>query len=172
MAISFTVPGRPSRWMRPSQFTGEDGKTVRFTDKTAATGKRNIAKHAKIAFGARKPHTGPVLLRVVAVFAIPDSWPHRLKAMARAGRVFHVADPDLDQLVKQVQDALVGIAYVDDNQVCGYPNSAKRYGQPERTEITVDTLPQQPDEITPGQKRLEKKLAQPDLFGRSRKVRR
>lgn len=160
MIITFTVPGRPTRWQRPGQGQLPDGTTYRFTDPTAVAGKKAIAFQAKRAFGLKRPATGPVLLRVVGIFGIPKSWPPKLISSARQGRVFHTSDPDLDQLVKQVQDALVGIAYVDDNQVCGYPNSAKRYGYPERTEITVQYLPQVGDDITPGQKRLEGHVAQ------------
>lgn len=158
MRISFTVPGRPSRWMRPAENTLPDGTTYRFTDKKAQAGKNAIAFEAKRAFGLRRPFTGPVLVRVIAIFAIPPSWPKKLQQAAREGRVMHVQDPDLDQVVKQAKDAMIGIAFVDDNQVCGYPNSAKRYGYPERTEITIEALPQQGDDITPGQRRLEKRI--------------
>jgi Holliday junction resolvase RusA-like endonuclease len=131
---------------------------MRFTDPKAEEGKRAIAWAAKRAWGARRPLTGPCLVRVVAIFAIPPSWPPAVQKAAREARVMHVSDPDLDQLVKQVKDALKGVAYVDDNQVCGYPNSAKRYGYPERTEITIVALPQAPDEVTPGQRALEKRI--------------
>ncbi len=56
-------------------------------------------------------------------------------------------------------DALVRLVYVDDNQVCGLPACSKRYGFPERTEITIQPLAQAADEITPGQKRLEARIA-------------
>lgn len=131
---------------------------MRFTDKEAEAGKEHIAWHAKRAWGDARPLTGPLVVRVIAVFGIPPSWPDKLKAAARESRVMHVQDPDLDQLVKQVKDALKGIAYVDDNQVCGYPNSAKRYGGPERTDIVIEALPQREDEITPAQRRLEKRI--------------
>jgi Holliday junction resolvase RusA-like endonuclease len=158
--VSFSVPDKPSRWQRPGQgIHPTTGEPMRFTDKDAEAGKEHIAWHAKKAWGNRRPATGPVVVRVIGIFAIPPSWPPKLQAAAREARVMHVADPDLDQLVKQVKDALKGIAYVDDNQVCGYPNSAKRYGHPQRTDITIEVLPQQPDEITPGQKRLEARIA-------------
>lgn len=161
LRVTFSVPGKPSRWMRPGEFTDpKTGITRRTTDKAAEAGKKNIAKHAGLAWGGRLPVTGPLILRVVAIFEIPESWPPALKRAAAQARVMHVADPDLDQLVKQVKDALKGIVYVDDNQVCGYPNSAKRYGGPMRTEITIEVLDQKPDEITPGQKRLEKRIEQ------------
>ena len=151
--VSIIIPGKPSRWQRPGQSGGQ-----RFTDKKAKAGKDAIAVEAKRCYQGRKPATGPVIVRVLAIFAIPPSWPEKLKRAAREGRVMHVTDPDLDQIVKQVKDALKGIAYVDDNQVVGYPNSAKRYGYPERTEITIEPLPQAEDEVTPGQRRLEKRV--------------
>jgi Holliday junction resolvase RusA-like endonuclease len=122
-------------------------------------GKRAIAWEAKRAFGSRRPFTGPVLLQCRFIFAIPPSWPKALRAAALEGRVWHVSDPDLDQLVKQVKDALKFIAYVDDNQVAGYHQPAKRYGHPERTEIIVEPLPCAADAVTPGQRRLEKRVA-------------
>lgn len=145
--------------MRPGEYTDpETGISRRVTDKKAEAGKKNIADQARLAFQGKRPATGPVVVRIIAVFAIPPSWPPKLRQAAIEGRVMHVADPDLDQLIKQVKDALKGIAYVDDNQVCGYPSPAKRYGSPERTDIIIETLPQQPDEITPGQRRLEKRI--------------
>lgn len=160
MRITFSVLGKPSRWMRPGEATDSNGNTFRYTDKQAEAGKARIAAEARIAYRGVKPATGPVLVSVIAIFAIPPSWPVALRKAASQARVMHVADPDLDQLVKQVKDALKGIAYVDDNQVCGYhPPPAKRYGSPERTEITITVLPQAADEITPGQRRLEQRIA-------------
>ena len=142
--------------MRPGEHWDERRKRmVRHTDKKAKAGKDLIAQCARLAWGRAPPCVGPVLVRVVAIFSIPPSWPAKVKKAAQEGRVLHIADPDLDQLIKQVKDALVGIAYVDDNQVAGYPNPAKRYGTPERTEITIEQVEQAPDEITPGQRRVE-----------------
>lgn len=157
--VAFSVVEKPSRWQRPGQGVNpHTGEVMRYTDPEAKAGKERIAWAARQAFGAQRPFVGPVLVRVVAIFEIPPSWPAKLQKAAREARVMHVADPDLDQLVKQVKDALIGIAYVDDNQVCGYPNSAKRYGHPQRTEITIEALPQADDEITPGQRRLMKRI--------------
>lgn len=149
--------------MRPGQGVHPvTGKPMRFTDPKAEAGKKVIAQLARIAWTG-PPVAGPVILRVVAVYPVPKAWPKELQAEAKACRVMHIADPDLDQLVKQVQDALVGIAYIDDNQVCGYPNSAKRYGEPERTEITVEVLDQTDAQKTPGQRQLEERWARGGL---------
>lgn len=159
MKIKITVPGRPTRWMRPGQGIDGEGRPVRYTDPKARAGKAVIANEAKLVYRATRPHLGPVVLCVVAVFAIPESWAAARRAAALEGKVWHTSDPDLDQLVKQVQDALVGIAYIDDNQVVGYhPHTAKRYGHPERTDIEV--YPLHPEEVAkpPAQRRLEAKL--------------
>lgn len=141
--------------MRPSEgFDPRTGRTVRITDKEAAAERKVIAQLARIAWRG-PPVSGPVVLQVRAIFRIPTSWPPALQQAARDCLVPHIADPDLDQLVKQVQDALTGIVYWDDNQVVGYAQSAKRYGGPERTEITLEVLDQLEAHKTPGQRRLE-----------------
>lgn len=167
MTFTITIPGKPARWQRPIEGVDGDGRPYRYNDKDAEKAKRRIAEEARLVFRGHRPFTGPVLLRIVAIFAIPSSWPPKLRRAATEARVMHVADPDLDQIVKLVKDALKGIAYVDDNQVCGYPNSAKRYGGPERTEITLAPVVQQEDEITPGQRRLEKRIGGRGLGCRS-----
>lgn len=159
--VSFTIPGKPSRWQRPVDVTTKNGRQVRLTAKAARDAGKVIAQLARIAWGPLPPPTGPVLLRVVAIFEIPPSWPAKVQAAARQARVMHISDSDLDNIIKIAKDSMIGIAYVDDNQVCGYPNSAKRYGTPARTEVTIEVLDQQEDEITPGQRRLEKREAEP-----------
>jgi Holliday junction resolvase RusA-like endonuclease len=159
-SVRFSVPGRPVRWQRPGQYVDRRTHQIRrISEPAQEEAKRIVAHHARQAWPGY-PTTGPVILRVVGIFEIPSSWPKALIAEAQAAKVMHIADPDLDQLVKLVQDALVGIVYVDDNQVCGYPNSAKRYGGPERTEITIETLDQTEAQKTPGQRRMEKRIAE------------
>lgn len=157
-----TVYGKPQRWMRPAQGRSFNGKNNRFTDKDVRAAMDVMRKKFE-AMHQGDPWTGPVALRFVAVFAIPESWPAKTKAAAREGRVAHIADPDLDQLIKLVKDAAKGVVYEDDNQVCMYvgpPGShgpAKRYGFPERTEVEFIKIKQDPDAITPGQRRIVKR---------------
>lgn len=157
MNFALTIPGRPQRWVRPQQ-DGRRGnaRNARFTDPKAEAHKRAVAKLAKAVWKS-DPLTGPVVLTCRFVFAIPESWPKYVKEAARAGRVMHIQDPDLDQLVKQIMDALRGVVYVDDNQVVGLHQCAKRYGFPERTEIAIQAIEQPEDAVTPGQRALEKR---------------
>lgn len=158
--FNFTMFGRPVRWKRPEEKTFR-GRTHRYADPFVEKAKRAIRKEAAIYWGKRPPWTGPVAIRALFVFAIPGSWPKKLQEAALDGKVWHIADPDYDQLLKLVMDALRGLIYVDDNQVVGpLPGSAKRYGRPERTEIEVLLLDQPEAAVTPGQHRIEHEAAQ------------
>jgi len=55
---------------------------------------------------------GPVELSLSFEYAYPKSWPQ-----ARRVPALHVSPPDLDNLVKLVQDALNGICWHDDREV-------------------------------------------------------
>jgi Holliday junction resolvase RusA-like endonuclease len=151
------IYGPPQRWMRPEQGRrGRFGKAIRFTNKKVDARKRELAEALAQAHSG-PVWTGPVALKFLAVFAIPESWPKKTKAAAIEGRVPHIADPDLDQLIKLAKDAASGIVYADDNQVAAYINPAKRYGSPERTEIEFIPIRQDQDAITPGQRRVVKR---------------
>lgn len=47
--------------------------------------------------------------------------------------------PDSDKLARLIADSLTGVVFEDDSQICDLIVS-KRYGSPERVEITVATL--------------------------------
>lgn len=158
--VAFCVDGTPIPWKRPVQGKNiHTGKPMRWNDKRSEAQRRLIAQAARLAWRG-DPVAGPVVVRTLAIFAIPPSWPKALRDEALAARVMHIADPDLDRLSNLVHDALSGIVYMDDNQVCGHPNSAKRYGEPARTEITIEVLDQTEAQKTPGQRRLEADIAQ------------
>lgn len=69
------------------------------------------------------------------------------KAVKR--RLFPMKKPDFDKLTRAVADALTGIVYDDDGQICESVIH-KRYGAPERTEIRVWILaPAEVPEVEP-----------------------
>lgn len=56
------------------------------------------------------PWTGPLQIDTTFYLTRPKSLPKKV--------VMHTKKPDLDKLVRAVKDALKGIVYVDDSQVC------------------------------------------------------
>lgn len=71
-----------------------------------------------------KPIEGPVCLILTFVFPRPLRMVYKKRKMYRE---MHTAKPDLDNLAKSVKDALNGLAWKDDSQVC-IARSAKVYG--------------------------------------------
>ena len=152
--FTMTVQGRPQRWMRPEQF----GKR-RYTNPKAEKHKKMVAELANIIWKG-PPVFFPVCLSVKAIFQPWSNMTKKEKAALASGQnIYHDCDPDIDQIIKQVQDAMTGIVYEDDCQVAGYHNCLKRYGTPERTEISVYSLDQPMGIRTSRQNRLDKKYS-------------
>jgi len=53
---------------------------------------------------------------------------------------FHTSTPDLDKLIRCVKDALKGIVYKDDSQVCKMTEVVKAYGEAPGVQITVEEV--------------------------------
>lgn len=134
MALSFTIPGRPTQWQRTATFKGR-----RINPKAMVEGQKTIGWAAKAAMHGAVPMTGPLRLEVLCVYAVPASWPAWKRAAALKGQVWKTSVPDHDNLTKQIGDALNGIAFVDDAQIVR-SSIAKRYGQPERTEVRLSRV--------------------------------
>lgn len=92
-----------------------------------------IADKYRAARGTiRAGFAGPVLLAVVSHRHVPKSWPKR-----RIGEQ-DTMKPDASNILKLVEDALIGIAYKDDSQIVGeIPLKAPRVGDRDWLEIEV-----------------------------------
>ena len=87
------------------------------------------------------PLSGPVSLAVDFVLPRPKS---RTRKSNRDKRIHHHAKPDLDNLLKSTKDALTGLAWGDDAQVCqvrAYKTWASTTEQPH---VTITVLPVEP----------------------------
>jgi len=102
MRVEFTVPGRPVPQSRPRVF--KNGGVKSNSDKVAA-----YKQVIQLLCPRRKPLFGPVRLLVKAIMPRPKSVPK--------GKRYHDSQPDLDNIVKAIQDALNGLAYEDDGQI-------------------------------------------------------
>lgn len=180
--IAFSIPGEPRGKARPrstARIIWKDGApqavvTVH-SDPAMRRAEREVLEVFRRAHPRHRPFTGPVLLKFVAVFEIPRSWPKKLQAAARNGTLFCTKKPDKDNIEKLIVDALTpprrkrgdegpapsvaGFAWVDDQQVMG--GGVKRYGYPPRTDVILEPLPQPDEAATPAQRRLEARVDAP-----------
>lgn len=120
--VEFIVPGPPVAWQR-ARLVGKR----HFTESRVAAYKRVVGTLANAAKAGRPPCTGPVSMHIVAVFAVPKSWPKARREDALAGLVVPTGKPDWDNVGKGVSDALNGIVYEDDAQVVD-GRVVKRFG--------------------------------------------
>jgi Holliday junction resolvase RusA-like endonuclease len=106
----FHVPGRPSAKARAR--TLKTGHT--YTPKTTQTAEGKVLECYLRDYRDAPVITGPVWLAIGIRFAYPKSWSKKRVAATK----YHVSRPDADNIVKLVTDALNGVAYNDDSQIC------------------------------------------------------
>lgn len=84
---------------------------------------------------------GPV--RISLIFTMPRVKSHfgtgkNINLVKATAPMWHTAKPDLDKLVRCVKDALTGIAWHDDSQVCEITRATKSYGLSPGVKISID----------------------------------
>ncbi len=60
----------------------------------------------------------PLVISITALFSIPKSMDKKLKNSMLTGDILPTKKPDSDNIIKIILDALNGVAYWDDSQVC------------------------------------------------------
>ncbi len=121
--IAFYVPGPPVPWKRARS----NGKR-RYTDPKMGAYQAHIRGSAKMD-GAlpEKPLDGPLAVALDVAIGIPKSWSKRKQEQALTGALLPTSTPDLDNVQKQLGDALNGVLWVDDAQIVNW-QASKRYG--------------------------------------------
>ena len=102
---------------------GDEGAMRHQSGAGLAGWRETIGWRAREAFGAERPWEGPVYLEVLFRLRRPKSVPP-------SERELPIVPPDVDKLLRAVADALQGIAYVEDKQVCT-AHARKRYARPD-----------------------------------------
>lgn len=132
--VTFTIPGRPrTKNARKAFVVGGKARVVesKRTRKNESDVRVLAAQHAP-----DKPFSGPVCLKVVFCFVPPKSTPKWKREAMLEARHQHVKRPDIENMVKLVNDALQGVFYHDDSQVMEL-EAAKEYGEVNQTVVTV-----------------------------------
>ena len=128
----FTVPFAPHAWQRPGET--RDGR--RFDTTANKEAKRIIAMVARAA--GVKPIQGAVELRATFLFRRPKTHLKKNGDLRKGVPVHHIHNPDVSNLTKLVEDALIGIAFKDDRQIIA--NHVKKDWTTEGDSMSVITL--------------------------------
>lgn len=111
--IVFSVPGVPIAQPR-IKATAIGGYARVYTPKTADAYKASVAIAFKTAYGGN-PIDGPVRIEIEFVMPRSKSMIWKKREMPSE---WHTKKPDIDNLAKAAMDALYGLAWIDDSQVC------------------------------------------------------
>lgn len=111
--VSFSVPGVPIAQPRVKA-TAIGGHARVYTPKTADAYKAAVALAFRAAY-ADAPLDGPVLVAIEFVLPRPKNMIWKRREMPSE---WHTKKPDIDNLAKAAIDSLLGLAWVDDSQVC------------------------------------------------------
>ena len=136
MHLKVVVEGKPMGQPRP-RF---DPRTTRTYTPEQATSYKSYVKwlvvDAKRKQGWDIVNDGPVDVLIEAFYPIPTSWSKKKKEQAKSGVIYPTVKPDFDNVEKCVLDAMSGIVYGDDKQICDC-TTRKRYSLEPRVEILV-----------------------------------
>ena len=81
----------------------------------------------------------PLEISIIALFSVPQSISKRLKNSMLKGDILPTKKPDSDNIIKIILDALNGVCYHDDSQVCK-TYFEKKYSEIPKVEITIKEI--------------------------------
>lgn len=155
--LTFTVLGRPQQrgskqanvlYNRQGKPVTKNGRVLTFAKDSNAKSKdwmQEVRSAAHAAHGGRPLIIEPVELTIRFYFARPQSHYGSGKnsgvLKGSAPRV-HAQSPDLAKLIRCLEDALTGVVWRDDKQVCRYGTGTGRYWSTsnEMAEVTIKLL--------------------------------
>lgn len=139
MSVKFEVLGVPVGKSRP-KFSTVNGHAVAYTPAKTANYETLVKlsyqqKYAGCMFDKDKP----LKAIIRAFFPIPKSASKKKREQMESGKIRHTKKCDADNIAKACLDALNGIAFYDDSQVCELSIS-KFYGNTPKVEIIIDEV--------------------------------
>lgn len=130
----FPVPAARPRFARVGNFV----KTYNPAHVTKY--RERIQAQASEQMKGRSPLDGPLTMNVLCVMPIPASGMRKAElSLAAREQLPHAKKPDCSNLLKNFEDALNGIVYVDDSRLTEV-HVRKVYGPKPRVEIAVAPL--------------------------------
>lgn len=124
--VTFEIIGEPKGKGRP-RFARIGNGVRTYTPKDT----ENYESYIRISYlntAGKKKLEGQIQAEITGVFPVPKSESKKRRAAMLAGEILHTKKIDCDNLAKTILDALNGIAYDDDKQVCRL-FVEKRYGE-------------------------------------------
>lgn len=117
MVIEFTIPGQPQGKARP-RVCRIKGRSGAYTPRRTMEYEELVRASFVAASNIRYEKNMPLKISILAIFPIPQRTSKKLKVAMVKGKILPNKKPDCDNIIKIILDALNGVAYHDDAQVC------------------------------------------------------
>lgn len=117
--IQFTIPGTPVGKGRP-KFSTINGHAVAYTPEKTVNYENLVKLSFRQECGTVQPYEKdvPLVAEIHAYFPIPKSTSKKKRKDMLEGLINPTKKPDCDNIMKAIFDALNGLAYYDDSQIC------------------------------------------------------
>lgn len=93
---------------------------------------------ALIQYRPERPLEGPVRLVFTAYMPIPASTPKKRLEAILAGKIGHTHKPDVDNLCKQLLDAMTRLRFWEDDKQVVELTARKQYAEQPRWSVTLE----------------------------------
>ncbi len=111
------MPGIPRGKQRP-RVCRINGRSITYTPKQTVTYENQIKSiYSKVANFKFERHV-PLEVAILALFEPSKSVSQKVRALMLGGEILPTKRPDADNIIKVVLDALNGVAFHDDGQIC------------------------------------------------------
>lgn len=139
MTIHFTANIIPHGKQR-ARTVMRGGYAHSYTPRETVEFEREIGKACKAACrGVQMPENAPLSLDMICYMPIPKSCSKRLRERLANEDTFHTKKPDASNILKSVEDAIIGIAYKDDAQLA-WVRARKLYSENPRVVVMISTI--------------------------------
>jgi len=133
--VIFTIPGAPVGKGRP-KFARRGNFVTTYTPEKTASYENLVKVKAEEVMQGRPMFDGPVAVSLMLYVTPPASWSQKKQRQALAGEIYPTSKPDVDNVIKGIFDAMNGIVFADDKQVCDV-HVAKRYAETAYAKVSV-----------------------------------
>lgn len=135
--VEFEVPGKPFGKQRP-RVVHRGGFSRAYTPKETVEYEKKVkSSYKKSTDIVLENH--PIEAKILGIFPIPESTSKKKRNFMTQNKVHHTKKPDCDNIGKAVLDALNGIAYQDDSQICKL-SVEKIYGEDPRVIVCLKEI--------------------------------
>ena len=117
MEIKFTVPGPPKGKQRP-RICRINGQSVTYTPRQTTEYEKLVRASYTSVSKVKFSKDEPLEISILALFPIQQRASKKLRKLMINNEILPTKKPDSDNIIKIILDALNGVAYHDDRQVC------------------------------------------------------